>query len=137
MGFLYDNESVLKPADILVYNWEDGKDVCFDVTGASPFMSAKTRTFTLGHAISATFTRKCTKYLDKCVAHGYDFGVLAFSILGELGVDTIAFLKRLKNFFASYDANYKIGSSLFHRLGIVIQKGVGSQLVARLPATNV
>lgn len=73
------------------------------------------------------------KYLDKCTTHGHGFQVLAFTTLGELSEHTILFLKRLRNCLIRYDANHKIGNSLFHRLGIVIQKGVGAQLVARLP----
>lgn len=34
---------------------------------------------------------------------------------------------------AAHDANNNLGSSLYYRLGIIIQKGVGTQLVARLP----
>ncbi|XP_026397561.1 uncharacterized protein LOC113292985 isoform X1 [Papaver somniferum] len=59
-----NNANSLRPADILVYNWEDGKDVCMDVTGVSPFTSARTPNFTLGHAISAAITRKRDKYLE-------------------------------------------------------------------------
>lgn len=77
--------------------------------------------------------RKCAKYLDICTSHGYSFGVLAFSTLGELGDDFLAFLNRLRNCLTNYDANSKIGSFLFHMIGLAIQKGVGAQLVARLP----
>lgn len=127
----------MKPADVLVYNWEDGKDVCFDVTVVSPFTSARTRNYTPGHAISSAVSRKCTKYLDKCLSHGYGFNVLAFTTFYELGEDAIIFMKRLRNCFIRHDANYKIGCSLFHRIGITIQKGVGAHLVARLPSTDV
>lgn len=124
LGVLYNFNKDLKPADILVYNWIDGKDVCFDVTCVSPFTTARTRNFTPGHAISATITRKCHKYLDKCAALGYGFGVLAFSTLGELSEYKITFLRRLRNCLIGHDANSKVGDSLFHRLGIDIQKGV-------------
>ncbi|XP_026414844.1 uncharacterized protein LOC113310393 isoform X1 [Papaver somniferum] len=137
LGFSSNNVYSLRPADILFYNWEDGKDVCMDVTGVSPFTSARTRNFTPGHAISATVTRKRDKYLDTCTAQGYGFVVLAFSTLGELGSEMISFLQRLRNCLVSHDANHKIGDSLFFRLGVVIQKGIGAQLVARIPAPNV
>lgn len=54
---------------------------------------------------------------------------MAFTILGELGDDFIVFLKRLTNFLVSYDANSKLGSSLFQRVGLAIQKGVGHNLL--------
>lgn len=50
--------------------------------------------------------------------------------------DTCIFLSRLKNRLASQDANSKVGGSLFHRIGITIQKSVGAQLVARLPTKS-
>lgn len=107
-----------------------------DVTDVSPFTTASTTTFTPSRIISMAVTRKRNKYLDTCTAQGYGFQVLAFSTLGELEDDLIAFLKRLRNCLLSRDVNHKFCNSLFHRIGIVIQKGVGSQLVARLPATE-
>lgn len=137
LDFSSANDTGLNPADILLYIWENGRDVCFDVTSVSPFTSAATRTFVPGHAIAAAITRKRNKYLDICTAHGYGFGALAFTTLGELNEDIVVFLKRLKNCLASYDANYKVGSSLFHRIGLAVQKAVGAQLVARLPTVPV
>lgn len=101
--------------------------------GISPFTSARTHSFTPGHAISAAVSRKLHKYYEICTTHGYGFQVLAFTTLGELSEDTIIFLKRPRNCFVRFDANYKIGNSLFHRMGIIIQKDVDAQLVARLP----
>ncbi|XP_026397756.1 uncharacterized protein LOC113293280 [Papaver somniferum] len=134
LGLISAYNKELRPADIMVYNWENSRDVCMDVTGVSPFTSARTRNFIPGSAISAAITRKNNKYLDKCTSLGYGFGVLTFTTFGELSPDLTSFLKRLRNCMARHDANFKIGNSLFHRLGIVIQKGVGAQLVARLPA---
>ncbi|XP_026458438.1 uncharacterized protein LOC113358943 [Papaver somniferum] len=133
LGFLSNTENELRPADIMVYNWEDGKDACMDVTGVSPFTSARKRNISPGHAIIAAITCKNKTYLDKCTLHAYGFCVLAFCTLGDLGVDTISFLRRLRNYMARHDANFKLGNSFFYRLGIVIQKGVGAQLVVRLP----
>ncbi|XP_026414010.1 uncharacterized protein LOC113309718 [Papaver somniferum] len=99
LGFLSDNATSLRPADILVYTWEDGKDVCMDIIGVSPFTSASTRDLSSGHAISAAIACKRTKYLDKCLSHGYSFGVLAFSIMGALGEQTLfsAEIKKLSS----------------------------------------
>lgn len=113
LGLVSNDNKELRPADIMVYNWEDGRDVCMDVTGVSPFTSARTRNFAPGHAISAAVTRKNNKYLDKCTSHNYGFVVLAFSTFGELSADIISFLKRLGNCIARHDANFKIGNSLF------------------------
>ncbi|XP_026456136.1 uncharacterized protein LOC113357083 [Papaver somniferum] len=136
LGLLSDDDKDLRPADILVLNWKNGKDVCMDVTGVSPFTGEGIRSFVPGKAISNVVARKCIKYLDKCVSLGYGLGVLAFSTLGELGEDTLCFFKRLKNCLVSNDASSGVGSFIFHRLDIAIQKGVGAQLVARLPTKS-
>ncbi|XP_026379082.1 uncharacterized protein LOC113273647 [Papaver somniferum] len=91
LGLRTNDEKDLKPADILVLNWENGKYVCMDVTGVSPFTGDGVRSFVPGKAISDAVSHKRTKYLDKCAAHGYGLGVLAFSTLGELGEDTLFF----------------------------------------------
>ncbi|XP_026452060.1 uncharacterized protein LOC113352462 [Papaver somniferum] len=136
LGLTSDRSTPLKPADLMIYNWENGRVICFDVTGVSPFSKGGNRTFTLGHAISVVITRKRNKYADMCSSHGYGFGVLAFTTLGELSDDITVLLKRLKNCMANHDANNNLGSFLFHRLGIIIQKGIGVQLVARLPTKS-
>lgn len=64
MGLLSDQNVPLKPADIMVYNWENGRDTCFDLMGTSPFSGSGTRSFTPGRAISIVVARKNIKYLD-------------------------------------------------------------------------
>lgn len=99
LGFHSDNGRDLKPADILVLNWENGQDVCMDVTGVSPFTGDGVRSFAPGKAIPGAVSRKRAKYLDKCIAHGYDLGVLAFSTLGELGEETLVFFQASTKLF--------------------------------------
>lgn len=65
--------------------------MCLDVTGVSSFTGGGVHTFTSGLSIKNDVTRKNAKYLEKCTSHGYGFGTLAFTILGELGDDTIDF----------------------------------------------
>ncbi|XP_026418541.1 uncharacterized protein LOC113313982 isoform X2 [Papaver somniferum] len=136
LGFSTDDDKDLKPADILVLNWENRQDVCMDVTGVSPFTGEGIHSFVLGKAISSAVSRKHTKYLDKCVSHDHGLGVLAFSTLGELGEYTLCFFKRMKNCLVSNDTSSSFGSFIFHRLGIAIQKSIGTQLFARLLTKN-
>lgn len=135
LGFLANNDTALRPADIFVYTWDNGSNVCLDVTGVLPFTDGGVRSFVSGMAIRNAVTRKNTKYLEKCTSQGYGFWALAFTTLGELGDETMDFLKRLRNYIASHDANVRVREFLFHRLGVIIQKGVGAQLVARLPTS--
>ncbi|XP_026424363.1 uncharacterized protein LOC113320690 [Papaver somniferum] len=68
LGFLTKNGTSLRPADVLVLNWDNGRDVCFDVTIVSPFGGSNGRTLEGGHAIRDAVNRKNTKYLEKCTA---------------------------------------------------------------------
>ncbi|XP_026456101.1 uncharacterized protein LOC113357055 isoform X2 [Papaver somniferum] len=105
LGFLANNGTTLRPADIFIYNWDDGHDMCFDVTGVSSFTGGGVRSFVSGLAIKNAVTRKNAKYLEKCTSQGYGFRALSFTTLGELGDDVIDFLKRLRNYIASHDPN--------------------------------
>lgn len=55
-GCLSNKANAQRPANILIYNWENGRDVCFDVTSVSPFAGSGYRNFTFGHAIAAAIT---------------------------------------------------------------------------------
>lgn len=57
--------------------------------------------------------------------------------MGELGEDLVLLLRRLKNYMPNYDTNNKVGGLLFNRIGLAIQKGVGAQIVVRLPPIHV
>lgn len=83
----------MRPEDILVYNWENNQDVCFDATCVSPFSNGGICDFVPGQAIANAVSRKHNKCLEKCTAHDYGFGTLAFTTLGELSGDTIVFLR--------------------------------------------
>lgn len=58
MGFLSHDGGDAKPADILVYNWEEGRDTCFDVTGVSPFVGGGVQAFVPGLALAKSVDRK-------------------------------------------------------------------------------
>lgn len=87
LGFLSRDGGDARPTDIMVYNWEDGRDTCFDVTVVSPFARGGVQAFTPGLALDKAIERKRVNDLDVCNANGYSFGTLAFTTLGELGVE--------------------------------------------------
>ncbi|XP_026419982.1 uncharacterized protein LOC113315959 [Papaver somniferum] len=134
LGLLSDDGLALCHANIFVYDRDNGYDMCLDVTVVSPFTGNWECNFVLGRAMDNIEAKKRTKYLEKCTSQKLGFGVLAFTTLGGLGSDTEEFLKRLRNYMASYDENVSIGDFLFHTMGVVLNKGIGAQLVARLPS---
>lgn len=110
LGFLSRDGGDARPADIMVYNWEYGRDTCFDVTVVSPFDRGGVQAFTPDLALAKAIERKHVKYLDVCNANGYSFRTLAFTTLGELGIESIEFLRRLKSYIARHDVNVKVGN---------------------------
>lgn len=44
LGLLANNDISLRPTDVLVLNWDNGRDVCFDMTIVSPFAVGNGRT---------------------------------------------------------------------------------------------
>ncbi|GKD00946.1 hypothetical protein Tco_1171220 [Tanacetum coccineum] len=61
----------LRPADMLLYSWDEGLDVSH---------------------------RKRVKYEAKCADIGYGFLPFSFSSLGELEKDAVTLLKRIRKF---------------------------------------
>ncbi|KAL5731086.1 hypothetical protein ACHQM5_003845 [Ranunculus cassubicifolius] len=123
----------LRPADILLTCWEQGRDVCMDITGVSPFVSSGFNTFVPGQAVLKAAQRKVSKYGAKCTANGLGFLPFAFTTFGELCEEAVEFLKRIRLATLSNAAYAKSAPHIFNRVGIFIQKGVGAQIVSRLP----
>ncbi|GKG32515.1 hypothetical protein Tco_0430025, partial [Tanacetum coccineum] len=78
--------------------------------------------------------RKRNKYITKCEAIGYGFLPFSFSSLGELKKDAATLLKRVQNFSMAQDIEARAASHIFNRIGFSIAKGVGAQIVYRLPS---
>ncbi|CAO2841665.1 unnamed protein product [Amaranthus hypochondriacus] len=121
------------PADILLFNWLHGKNACVDVTGGSPFVGTGVSAWAPGVSLANAAERKKKKYAATCEENGYKFIPFAFSTFGELGEDALELLARIGSFSVSNSGNTKSRIYIFQRLAFCIQKGVGAQLVARLP----
>ncbi|KAL5707554.1 hypothetical protein ACHQM5_018444 [Ranunculus cassubicifolius] len=123
----------LRPADILLTCWEQGRDVCMDITGVSPFFRSGFNSFVSGQAVLKAVQRKVLKYGAKCTGNGLGFLPFAFTTFGELCEEAVEFLKRIRLATLSNAAYAKSAPHIFNRVGIFIQKGVGAQIVSRLP----
>ncbi|GKC82101.1 hypothetical protein Tco_1137818 [Tanacetum coccineum] len=122
MGFLSEDGRDLRPADLLLFNWIQGKDVCLDVTGISSFAGMGANSWAPGGSFAQcrgkekeevcdqmslsnshsnnvkSAHRKRIKYEAKCGDIGYSFLPFSFSSLGELEKDAVALLKRIRKF---------------------------------------
>ncbi|GKE26019.1 hypothetical protein Tco_1441403, partial [Tanacetum coccineum] len=85
----------LCPADMLLYSWDGGLDVCVDLIGSSPLMQTGMVDFVPGRAVIDVAQRKRGKFMAKCAAIGYGFLPFSFSSSGELEADAVTLLKRI------------------------------------------
>ncbi|GJV17232.1 hypothetical protein Tco_1362555 [Tanacetum coccineum] len=110
------------------------KDACLDVTGISPFAGTEANSWAPGLALHNAVEKKRRKYASICADNGYKFIPFAFSTFGEFDKDALDTLSRIKSLSISHSNNVKSGAFIFHRVNFCIQKGVGAQLVSRLPS---
>ena len=133
IGLTTEDGKPLRPADMLLYAWDSGRDVCVDLTGSSPLTQSGLSDFVPGRAIFDAAHRKRAKYQDRCAAIGYGFLPFSFSSLGELEPDAVALLKRIQKFSTAQDVGARAAPHIFTRICFSIAKGVGAQIVSRLP----
>ncbi|GJZ98719.1 hypothetical protein Tco_0671172, partial [Tanacetum coccineum] len=124
----------LCPADMLLYSWDGGLDVCVDLTGSSPLTHTVMTDFALGRVMIDVAHRKRGKYMAKCAAIGYGFLPFSFSSLGELEAYAVTLLKRIQKFSMAQDIGARAPIHIFNRITFAIAKGVGAQIVTRLPS---
>ncbi|GKB22008.1 hypothetical protein Tco_0855931 [Tanacetum coccineum] len=134
MGFLSGDGKDLRPADLLLFNWLQGKDACLDVTCISPFAGMGATSCAPRVALHNAVEKKKKKYGSVCEENGYKFIPFAFSTFGEFDTDALDTLSRIKSISISHSNNAKSGVFIFHRVSFCIQKEVGAQLVSRLPS---
>ena len=77
--------------------------------------------------------RKRDKYEARCQAIGYGFIPFSFSSFGELEKEVVALLKRIQRFSTTQDIGARAAAHIFTRVGFAIARGVGAQIVSRLP----
>ncbi|GJZ67415.1 hypothetical protein Tco_0630655 [Tanacetum coccineum] len=130
----WGRDKPLRPADMLLYSWDKGLDVCVDLTGSSPLTRTGMVNFVPGRVVIDAAQHKRGKYMDKCAAIGYGFLPFSFSSLGELEADAVTLLKRIRKFSITQDIGARVAIHIFNRISFAIAKGVGAQIVSRLPS---
>ncbi|KAL6546381.1 hypothetical protein OROMI_022102 [Orobanche minor] len=89
--------------------------------------------FVPGQVVAEAAKRKCVKYRGLCAAKEYGFIPFSFSTLGELNAEAVALLVRVRGFALDHDAGARAAHHIFSMISFAIAKGVGAQLVFRLP----
>nr|GEU30554.1 hypothetical protein [Tanacetum cinerariifolium] len=133
IGIDEGREKPLRPTDMLLYSWDEGLDVCVDLTESSPLTQTGMADFLPCRVVIDAAHRKRVKYETKCASIGYGFLHFSFSSLGELEDGAITLLKRIRKFFMTHDIEARAAVHIFNRIDFAIAKGVGVQIVSRLP----
>ncbi len=134
----------LKPADILIENFENGQPLCIDVTVVNPLRSADSvrreaqQRGAFAPTLEAAEVQKLEKYEDKCRDAGMLFAPLAFEATGGHGRRGRHVLRRLADACAARN-NYT--RSLAHTrlkqlISIAIQRANANALLRRDPNPN-
>nr|GEV52001.1 hypothetical protein [Tanacetum cinerariifolium] len=121
LGGGYDK--ALRPADMMLYSWDVGLDVCVDLTGSSPLTQTGMTDFAPGRAVIDAAQRKRVKYEAKCADIGYDFLPFSFSSFEELEKDAVTLLKWVQKFSMAQDIGSRAAVHIFNRINFFIAKG--------------
>nr|GEZ16570.1 hypothetical protein [Tanacetum cinerariifolium] len=124
----------LRSADMLLYSWDGGLDVCVDQTGSSPLTQTGMVDFVPGWAVIEAAQPKRGKHMAKCATIGYEFLPFSLSSLGELEADAVILLKRIRKFSMAQDIGAHAAVHIYNRISFTIAKGVGAEIVSRPPS---
>ncbi|GJY07179.1 hypothetical protein Tco_0374233 [Tanacetum coccineum] len=113
-------DKALRPADILLYSWDGGIDVCVDLTRSSPLTQTGMADFTPGRVMIDATQRKRVEYEAKCVIIRYGFLPFSFSFLEELKGDAVTLLKRIRMFSVAQDIGARVAVHIFNRIGFAV-----------------
>ncbi|ORY23253.1 hypothetical protein BCR33DRAFT_748486 [Rhizoclosmatium globosum] len=86
----------LWPADLLVYDFYDGKTVCVNISVVHPLTSRGLVGFKVGNAVCGQESTKNEKYLSGCQSIGLEFVPFVLDTTGGLGKSSIRFLEKLR-----------------------------------------
>ncbi|GJR70991.1 hypothetical protein Tco_0017056 [Tanacetum coccineum] len=125
IGLGRERDKSLRPADVLLYSWDVGRNVCVDLTGSSPLTQTGMVSFVPGHAVTKAAQRKRVKYEAKCADIGYDFLPFSFSSFGELENDAVTLLKRIQKFSMAQDIGARADVHIFNRISFSIAEEWG------------
>ncbi|XP_056683636.1 uncharacterized protein [Spinacia oleracea] len=103
VGLTSESDGALRPADILLYSWDGGLDVCVDLTGSSPMTQSGLSGFVPCRVVAVAAQRKQDKYGARCRALGYGFFPFSFSSFGELEKGAVSLLKRVQTYSRAQD----------------------------------
>ncbi|GKC33398.1 hypothetical protein Tco_1040692, partial [Tanacetum coccineum] len=97
IGLSGDGDKALRPADMLLYSWDGGLDVCVDLTGSSPLTRTGMADFAPGRALIDVAQRKRE-------------------------TDVVTLLKWIRKFSMAQDIRARVAIHIFNRISFAIAK---------------
>nr|GFA26544.1 putative reverse transcriptase domain-containing protein [Tanacetum cinerariifolium] len=123
VNFLTDpleGRSTLRPADILVFGWAEGKHACVDLTGVSPLVGLRENGFVAGQSALKAESSKVAKHEKACLENQHVFILFAFDTFGFLAPEVEEFLTRVQRVVQSNFSTPKTQNFIFSRIGFAI-----------------
>ena len=126
-------QSQLRPADILLPNWANGRNLAIDITISHP---AQLSEHPLTKEKSSSFLKrkehiKHTKYDEPCKKEGWDFHPLMFDTWGRVGPTSDRILHRMvQKCLSNHTASHRTKAchELYQRITMVLMRQIWSQL---------
>nr|GEU71304.1 auxilin-like protein [Tanacetum cinerariifolium] len=93
---MLNGRSILKPADILIFEWVGRKHACVDLIGVSPLLGLSSQGFTVGHAALKVASCKVTKHEKTCIENQHVFVLFTSDNFGFLEPEATELLNRVQ-----------------------------------------
>nr|GEV09755.1 hypothetical protein [Tanacetum cinerariifolium] len=123
IGLCGERDESLRPADVLLYSWDVGRDAYVDLTWSSPLTHTHMVDFVSGRAVTKAAQRKRAKYEDKCADIRYGFLPFSFSSFGKVEKDAATLLKRIRKFSMAQDIGARTVVYIFNRISFSLKWG--------------
>jgi hypothetical protein len=130
-------DNAMRPADVFLKNWIQGRDAALDVTVTSPLQQEQVHreAANAGVAIEARKRTKMTPYFEKCREVGIKFVPLVVTTLGGWNKEASLQLQRIARALgrrSDTDDGIAI-RHLMQRLSVRLQRGNATLFMGRRP----
>ena len=131
-------DSSVRPADVLLPNWNRGRPAAVDVHDISPLQqqTLAEAASTPGHALQVGVRRKLVSNLSACRSVGVEFVPFVIETLGGLSEDTISTIRAIGRAVGQRSGTSDLSRTtkhLFGRVAIALWRGNASLWPHRHP----
>ena len=128
----------MRPADVFLPNWTNGKDTCLDITVISSLQQALVdrAAENSGAALDHALQRKNRQSKEDCAKEGLEFIALPVEALGGLHRQTIDVIHKLGQQLARQASGDEalVTNHLFQHLSIMLVKANSALITSRTPS---